>query len=314
MCSVPTETSPLHHQSNTSVNANTLEHFYTLDKCDSIASIDSQRKIRFTNAFTKGPYHIHKQIKLNSPSEIRQGIEKQYSSIKKQEPNSRLVCHKEEDTGGDILQGLNKFILNEDNYHLDDFDQSNQKYEKELLKTYNINTLFDNTTDIIHHARHLSSVKYKLDNDIANLDIESRRKLEQRTRLPLKRDIQRLKRWLDHKINSIISSDMDENTKYNQSAIVYMIALLEISRQESIMSLERGNIVTDIWMRYFNLYQSKIKYCVDENADIQRRMEHLLNDVQQSKDLIISMLKDKVQEVFSLLVRKNCQIPSKRDI
>jgi hypothetical protein len=93
-----------------------------------------------------------------------------------------------------------------------------------------------------------------------------------------------------------------------------MIALLEISRQESIMCLERGNIVTDIWMRYFNLYQSKVKSCVDENADIQNRMEHLLNDVQQSKDLIISMLKDKVQEVFMLLVRKNCQIPSKRYI
>jgi len=115
--------------------------------------------------------------------------------------------------------------------------------------------------------------------------------------LPNRKQINLLGKWVGFRKQLIENSSEEESEKSSKLTILYFIALLELSRQDSIICIERGRVLTSIWSNYFLLQQKILFQTQDEFDDAKAQYRDMLTCIECSKDEIIRIRDCKIEEV-----------------
>jgi hypothetical protein len=155
-----------------------------------------------------------------------------YDSLKKIDPKIRIpelkkyqLPHK---ISKDVSNNISEYARTDD---VIIYEENMAEFEKSLLALYKIKSLYDNIDKPIQNALELCNLKFKMDVDIKELDVEARKSLYERGMLPNRSQLMLLARWVQEKINFIESTEFDSNIKYRKCSYIYFLVLLELSRQ-----------------------------------------------------------------------------------
>jgi hypothetical protein len=247
-----------------------------------------------------------KPCRMMTSKEITQHANQLYETMKKLDPNIRIPqynCVSGIECLAEPCKTTRAFL----SYSTPKHELSLESFEKCLLKVYHIDELFKESSSILSYAENLCDVKFKMDLDIKDLDIESRKQMQDRARIPNRTDVMMLEKWLTEKLENIML-DKEPRERYYKNSYIYFLVLLEISRQvyfshqDSILCLERGKLFTKCLLNYFKLQQSQMAECEKEQARIKESMSSVIKEITSKKSHEVNVLSNESLAVLFYIV------------
>ena len=116
--------------------------------------------------------------------------------------------------------------------------------------------------------------------------------------MPSRKQISLLGKWVEFRKKQIECSNDDESIKSSKLTTLYFIALLELSRQDSIICLERGMVLTSIWSNYFFLQQRILSGMQKEFELSTHNYKNMISKIESAKDDIVKSKDNKLAIVF----------------
>ena len=233
----------------------------------------------------------HKQLLLmKDPTDISRKVNAAYNRIRNSTPNKRLSRPVQIAKG--LIGKIQQYMSNQDDLNSQITDQNVYNFEKELFGSYNLPQNFDSAVQILAAAKEItysSIIQPELEEGKANYQI--------RSKFPSRKQIVLLGKWIDYrktKIEKESKSDIEANSKLT---ILYFIALLELTRQESIICVERGKLLSSVWSNYYQLQQKIVTSYQSQLKSTEEHYLSVLNTVTSSKDDILLFKNEKINEV-----------------
>ena len=231
-----------------------------------------------------------KLITMKDPIDISRKANDAFNLLRIATPNKRIATMHPISKG--LIDKIQQYMHHQDQLDLEITDQNVYNFEKDLFGSYNLPQNFDSALQILAAAKEItynSIVQPELEEGKANYQI--------RSKFPTRKQMILLGKWIEYrkcKIERECKSELEVNTKLT---MLYFIALLELTRQESIICVERGKLLSSVWSNYYQLQQ---KIVASYQAQIKTTEDHYINilkTVTNSKDDILFFKNKKINEV-----------------